>query len=151
MFDEKRAVVCDPGRSQMAPRPCNRGSAGGDPAPSESGLDEVAQGEGRSRAQGDSRCSRRGFRQKRRAVLESACETGGEYTPKIEWSLERAVVAMTVDRAHFIDAMSRGVTGVTVVTTSGELGDFGQTVSAMCSVSADPPLLLVCINRKSPI
>ena len=58
---------------------------------------------------------------------------------------------MTLDRAHFIDAMSRGVTGVTVVTTSGELGDFGQTVSAMCSVSADPPLLLVCINRKSPI
>jgi flavin reductase (DIM6/NTAB) family NADH-FMN oxidoreductase RutF len=55
------------------------------------------------------------------------------------------------DRIAFIDAMSRAVTGVTVVATDGEAGQFGQTVSAMSSVSADPPLLLVCINRKSPI
>jgi flavin reductase (DIM6/NTAB) family NADH-FMN oxidoreductase RutF len=47
--------------------------------------------------------------------------------------------------------MSRAVTGVTIVTTDGELGRFGQTVSAMSSVSADPPMLLICINRKSPI
>ncbi|MDT7750752.1 MAG: flavin reductase, partial [Pseudonocardiales bacterium] len=26
-----------------------------------------------------------------------------------------------------------------------------QTVSAMCSVSVEPPLILVCINRRSPI
>jgi flavin reductase len=52
---------------------------------------------------------------------------------------------------RFIDAMSRTVTGVTVVTTEGELGRFGQTVSAMSSVSADPPMLLICISRKSPI
>lgn len=54
-------------------------------------------------------------------------------------------------REHFVDAMSRTVTGVTIVTTDGETGRFGQTVSAMSSVSADPPMLLVCINRKSPI
>lgn len=53
------------------------------------------------------------------------------------------------ERAAFVEAMSRAVTGVTVVATAGESGRFGQTVSAMCSVSADPPLLLVCINRKS--
>jgi flavin reductase (DIM6/NTAB) family NADH-FMN oxidoreductase RutF len=54
-------------------------------------------------------------------------------------------------RGQFVDAMSRAVTGVTIVTTEGALGRFGQTVSAMSSVSADPPMLLVCINRKSPI
>ncbi|HEY8445702.1 MAG TPA: flavin reductase family protein [Thermomicrobiales bacterium] len=52
-------------------------------------------------------------------------------------------------RAAFIEAMSRAVTGVTVVTTAGEAGRFGLTVSAMCSVSADPPMLLVCINQRT--
>jgi flavin reductase len=47
--------------------------------------------------------------------------------------------------------MGGAVTGVTVVTTDGPAGRFGQTVSAMASVSADPPALLVCINRRSPI
>jgi flavin reductase (DIM6/NTAB) family NADH-FMN oxidoreductase RutF len=53
------------------------------------------------------------------------------------------------DRQAFLDAMSRAATGVTVVTSDGEYGRRGQTVSAMCSVSADPPSLLVCLNRKS--
>ena len=54
------------------------------------------------------------------------------------------------ERQRFIEAMSRAATGVTIVTSSGPNGRFGQTVSAMSSVSADPPMLLVCINRKSP-
>jgi flavin reductase len=54
-------------------------------------------------------------------------------------------------RTSFIDAMSRAVTGVTVVTTSGTGGRFGQTVSAMASVTADPPTLLVCIKTSSVI
>lgn len=54
-------------------------------------------------------------------------------------------------RHAFIEAMSRCVTGVTVVTTDGPSGRFGQTVSASASVSADPPMVLVCINRRSPI
>ncbi len=55
---------------------------------------------------------------------------------------------MTPDRNRdrFVDAMNRAVTGVTVVTTDGELGRFGQTVSAMSSVSAEPPTLLICIS-----
>jgi flavin reductase len=53
------------------------------------------------------------------------------------------------ERAAFIEAMSRAVAGVTVVTSAGGDGRFGQTVSSMCSVSADPPLLLACINRTS--
>lgn len=67
-------------------------------------------------------------------------------------SMETSAPADPVtDRIAFIDAMGRAVTGVTVVATDGEVGRFGQTVSAMSSVSADPPLLLVCIHRKSPI
>lgn len=55
------------------------------------------------------------------------------------------------NRAAFIDAMSRAASGVTIVTTEGHAGRFGQTVSAMCSVSADPPTLLVCIKSTSVI
>lgn len=72
-------------------------------------------------------------------VVETAWATPGRDTP------------VSSLRDQFTDAMSRAVTGVTIVTTDGELGRFGQTVSAMSSVSADPPMLLVCINRKSPI
>lgn len=58
---------------------------------------------------------------------------------------------IAAERQRFIEAMSRAATGVTIVTANGPSGRFGQTVSAMSSVSADPPMLLVCINRKSPI
>jgi flavin reductase len=54
-------------------------------------------------------------------------------------------------RSAFIGAMAAAVTGVTVVTTDGPGGRLGLTVSAMASVSADPPLLLVAINRRSPL
>ena len=53
-------------------------------------------------------------------------------------------------RQEFIDAMSVAVTGVNLITTDGRGGRYGVTVSAMSSVSADPPMLLVCINRRSP-
>lgn len=47
-------------------------------------------------------------------------------------------------------AMSRAATGVNVVTTNGVGGSVGLTVSAMCSLSLDPPSLLVCIYQDSP-
>lgn len=50
----------------------------------------------------------------------------------------------------FIAAMGLAATGVSLVTTDGPLGRYGLTVSAVSSVSAEPPLVLVCINRKSP-
>lgn len=56
-----------------------------------------------------------------------------------------------VDRTDFVNAMSTAVTGVYVVTTDGTGGRFGLTVSAVSSVSADPPMVLVCINRRSPV
>lgn len=52
--------------------------------------------------------------------------------------------------AEFTHAMGAAATGVTVVTTEGVAGRFGLTVSAVASVSAEPPLLLVCLNRRNP-
>jgi flavin reductase (DIM6/NTAB) family NADH-FMN oxidoreductase RutF len=40
-------------------------------------------------------------------------------------------------------------TSVTIVTTYVDLRPWGQTVSAFASVSADPPTVLVCINRRT--
>jgi len=51
--------------------------------------------------------------------------------------------------ADFIAAMGKCATEVTVITTDGPAGRFGVTVSAMSSVSAEPPLLLVCVNRNN--
>ena len=51
--------------------------------------------------------------------------------------------------AEFVNSMSRAISGVSIVTTDGPHGRFGLTVSSMTSVSASPPLLLVCVNRDS--
>ena len=51
---------------------------------------------------------------------------------------------------RFVAAMAGAATQVSVVTTDGPSGRFGVTVSAFSSVSAEPPLVLVCINRRSP-
>lgn len=53
--------------------------------------------------------------------------------------------------AEFVEAMRSAVTGVTIVTTDGAAGRYGVTVSAFSSVSAEPPMVLVCINRSSPV
>jgi len=70
--------------------------------------------------------------------------------------LEMAASAQDIHRTSqghsaqaFTDAMSRAVTGVNIVTTNGAKGQFGLTVSSMTSVSANPPMLLVCVNRSS--
>lgn len=55
------------------------------------------------------------------------------------------------DRDAFLTAMGNAVTGVTVVATDGPGGLVAQTVSAMCSVSADPPTVLVCVHLRSPL
>ena len=57
----------------------------------------------------------------------------------------------TASGAAFIAAMASAAFGVSIVTTDGHAGRFGLTVSAVSSVSAEPPLLLACINRKNLI
>ncbi len=56
-----------------------------------------------------------------------------------------------VPAAAFVEGMRGAVTGVNIVTTDGAAGRFGITVSAFSSVSAEPPMVLVCINRSSPV
>jgi flavin reductase (DIM6/NTAB) family NADH-FMN oxidoreductase RutF/DNA-binding transcriptional LysR family regulator len=61
--------------------------------------------------------------------------------------------AMTADlRATFIEGMSRVASAVTVVTTDGDAGRYGVTVSSMTSVSADTarPSLLISVHHLSP-
>jgi flavin reductase len=55
----------------------------------------------------------------------------------------------TVDPNIFRDAMSRLGAAVHVVTTAGQAGKAGFTATAVCSVSDQPPTLLVCLNRRS--
>jgi flavin reductase len=57
---------------------------------------------------------------------------------------------MSVSRQEFRDAMARLGAAVNIVTTDGPAGLGGLTVSAVCSVTDDPPTLLVCLNRGSP-
>lgn len=55
---------------------------------------------------------------------------------------------MPVSAEDFRSALSRFASGVTVVTTKDPTGRLhGITVSAFCSVSLEPPLVLVCIEK----
>lgn len=51
----------------------------------------------------------------------------------------------TVYRAAFAEAMSRLASGVTVVTCNRDGRPWGMTVTAVASVSADPPTVLVSL------
>ncbi len=53
-------------------------------------------------------------------------------------------------RRNFLEGMSRAACTVSVVTTDGPAGRAGVTVSAMASVSAETPSLLVCVHHQSP-
>jgi flavin reductase (DIM6/NTAB) family NADH-FMN oxidoreductase RutF len=56
----------------------------------------------------------------------------------------------TLSREEFISIMAAFPTGVTVVTTLDGTGQpKGLASSAFTSVSADPPLLLVCVDKSS--
>ena len=54
-------------------------------------------------------------------------------------------------RDQFISAFSRMATSVAVITTDGPGGQAGATISSFCSVSADPPTLLACVIKSSPM
>ncbi len=57
---------------------------------------------------------------------------------------------MSVSSEEFRTALSRFASGITVVTTRDENGRFtGLTVSAFCSVSLEPPFVLVCIEKSA--
>jgi flavin reductase len=54
----------------------------------------------------------------------------------------------SVSADSFRHAMAQFIGSVHIVTTTGQQGDGGITVTAVSSVSDSPPTLLVCLNRK---
>jgi flavin reductase (DIM6/NTAB) family NADH-FMN oxidoreductase RutF len=57
---------------------------------------------------------------------------------------------MPVDVEGFKRALSQFASGVTVVTARGPARELlGLTVSSFCSVSLQPPMVLVCIDERS--
>lgn len=54
-----------------------------------------------------------------------------------------------VSKGMFFDAMSSVPQAVFIVTTDGIEGKAGLTATAVTSVSADPPSLLVCLNASN--
>ena len=57
---------------------------------------------------------------------------------------------MPLDREAFFEVMASFPTGVAIVTTvSGDGAPRGLTTTAVCSVSADPPTILVCVDLGS--
>jgi flavin reductase (DIM6/NTAB) family NADH-FMN oxidoreductase RutF len=59
---------------------------------------------------------------------------------------------MGVSKEEFRSALGRFASGVTVVTARGRDNELlGITVSAFSSVSLEPPLVLVCIDKRSSL
>jgi flavin reductase (DIM6/NTAB) family NADH-FMN oxidoreductase RutF len=56
-----------------------------------------------------------------------------------------------ISKELYRDGMSRLAAAVHIVTTDGPAGATGFTASACCSVTDDPPTLLVCLNRFSQL
>jgi flavin reductase (DIM6/NTAB) family NADH-FMN oxidoreductase RutF len=50
-----------------------------------------------------------------------------------------------IDKRLFTDAMRLAATAVSVITTAGEGGRHGVTVSSFCTATADPPQMLACL------
>ncbi|HVR43138.1 MAG TPA: flavin reductase family protein [Thermoanaerobaculia bacterium] len=63
--------------------------------------------------------------------------------------MDELIVA--IDEAGFRKALSHFASGVTVVTTELDGERFGMTVSAFSSVSLEPPLVLICIEKGTRI
>jgi flavin reductase len=55
--------------------------------------------------------------------------------------------AMYVDASRYRDAMRRVPAAVTIVTARFEDEVNGLTATAVCSVTAEPPQILACVNR----
>jgi 4-nitrophenol 2-monooxygenase / 4-nitrocatechol 4-monooxygenase, reductase component len=53
------------------------------------------------------------------------------------------------DQAVFREVVGHFATGVAVITARRDGQDFGLTASAVASLSLEPPMLLVCLNRAS--
>jgi flavin reductase (DIM6/NTAB) family NADH-FMN oxidoreductase RutF len=58
-------------------------------------------------------------------------------------------MAATIDQQTFRHVIGHVASGVTVITARREGVDHGATASAVSWLSLEPPMLLVCLNRRS--
>lgn len=56
---------------------------------------------------------------------------------------------VTISGEAFRDVIGRFASGVTIVTARSDGVDYGMTASAVSSLSLDPAMLLVCVNRSN--
>ncbi|MFC4949229.1 flavin reductase family protein [Pseudonocardia sp. GCM10023141] len=56
--------------------------------------------------------------------------------------------AQRLGQAEFRRAVGHFASGVTVVTAERDGQQFGATISAVSSLSAEPPMVLVCLNQR---
>ncbi len=55
--------------------------------------------------------------------------------------------AASVESKSYRDAMSHYAGAVQIVTTAGSAGRRGLTLTAACSVSDNPPTILICLQK----
>jgi flavin reductase (DIM6/NTAB) family NADH-FMN oxidoreductase RutF len=80
----------------------------------------------------------------------SALQTAEQRTDAPGWPAAQPDAVALVDRAMFAGIMSAFPTGVSIITTVDGSGvPRGLTSNAICSVSADPPLVLACVDAGS--
>lgn len=56
---------------------------------------------------------------------------------------------ISCDADVFRDVIGHFASGVTIITARAEETDFGLTVSAVASLSLEPPMMIVCVNKTS--
>ena len=79
--------------------------------------------------------------------ISHSIHLGGSMEPSVNRTDQD--VRVPVNREHMRRVMGRFASGVTIITTRHEGIDYGLTASAVSSLSLDPPMLLICINKTS--
>jgi flavin reductase (DIM6/NTAB) family NADH-FMN oxidoreductase RutF len=64
---------------------------------------------------------------------------------------QKEVITMSIEQTEFRNALSHFASGVTIITTQHQNQFHGTTVSSFCSLSLNPPLVLVGIDRNANI
>lgn len=54
-------------------------------------------------------------------------------------------------RQQFLLAMRKMASSVTILTKADPAGAIGMTATAVCSLSADPPAVIVCVNQSASL
>ena len=75
--------------------------------------------------------------------------TGGDDMSGAGGTAATATDSQLAEQQVFRDVIGRFASGVTIITTTVEGSPFGTTASAVSSLSMEPPMVLVCLNKTS--